>query len=317
MIPVEKLRAVRTVVTHDNCPDGRASAMVLHAVLPDAGIIFARHGSSELATLPATPGMLFVDFTPPPGRVAEFVEAGAVVLDHHVGQRSIVEAFGESGVFADEAAEPGVCGAVLAYRHVWCPLASVSILHATGDVGEFVTLAGIRDTWQRKDPRWVEACAQAEALRFWPWEHLASLAPDEWIGATQIGRVLLRKRQEAVTFAISRAERLTIPPDGFDGSPIATDLRCVLVATLETSDVMDRLEGEADVVLGFGYHVDADRRRLVVSCRSRSFDVSALAKRYGGGGHTLAAGFTVDVEEGALNPFDHVWGLLSAHLEAL
>lgn len=38
---VDLLRQVRTIVTHDNCADGIASALILHAALPDARIVFS------------------------------------------------------------------------------------------------------------------------------------------------------------------------------------------------------------------------------------------------------------------------------------
>ncbi len=119
MIDVEKLSAVRRVIVHANCADGMASAMILHDALPDAEVVFLQHGTAEFLSLPATTGMLFCDISPPADRVAEFVGVGAIVLDHHKTVRDVVEAFGDCGVFADETKEPGVSGALLAYREVW------------------------------------------------------------------------------------------------------------------------------------------------------------------------------------------------------
>ncbi len=48
MIPIETLRAVRTIITHANCPDGVASALILHQALPNAAIVFLAAGSPEL-----------------------------------------------------------------------------------------------------------------------------------------------------------------------------------------------------------------------------------------------------------------------------
>jgi len=144
MIPKSKLEAVTTIVTHKDCPDGVASALILRDALPDRRIVFLAHGSAELRDFPAEHGQLWCDIVPPRERVKEFVDAGAIVLDHHRGARDIVEAVAENGVFADEEAEPGVSGALLAYREV-----SVALGRADARLESFAKLAGVRDTWQR------------------------------------------------------------------------------------------------------------------------------------------------------------------------
>jgi len=121
-LDLQKLLAVKTIVTHAACPDGVASAMILKSILPNAEVLAIHYNSPEQTNLKATEGMLFCDFTPPPERVTEFVEAGALVLDHHIKQKAVVDAFGSNGVFADEKLEPGISGAMLAYREVWLPI---------------------------------------------------------------------------------------------------------------------------------------------------------------------------------------------------
>lgn len=301
MIDTTKLFNVRTIVTHDGCPDGVASAMILKVAMPDAKVVFARYGSAELAALPATEGMLFCDFSPPADRVQEFVDVGAIVLDHHKTARAVVEAFGENGVFGDEATEPGVCGAVLAYR-----VAIVGAGVRDDAIEDFATLAGIRDTWQRQDPRWIEACAQAEALRFWPREYLVGLTPFRWAERMAIGGTLLQKKAEQVEEKIREAYRCEIAGQRvvmFDGS-------------VETSDAMEALKAGTDLVVGFRYLCDGGRQRLNLSCRSRGLDVSAFAKRHGGGGHTQAAGCTLDVLPGDANPYERVRELIGLWLGA-
>lgn len=293
-IPLDALRTVTTVVTHADCPDGIASAMILHDALPHARIIFARHGAPETVALRAEPGMLFCDFSPPEARVVEFVDAGAIVLDHHRTARAVVEAFGPLGVFGDEVTDHGVCGAVLAFREVWRPLVPGAEYQAPGPVGDFAALAGIRDTWQRHDPRWEEACSQAAALTFWPVAQLLAARPQAWPSLMAIGPTLQERRAESVTRAIR------------DGMCIRVGTReVVILATTDTSDAMDRL-GAAGVamVLGFAYRCEAGKPRMAVSLRGRGVDVASLARADGGGGHTAAAGFTVDVTPGMAGPYE-------------
>lgn len=90
--------------------------------------------------------------------------------------------------------------------------------------------------------------------------------------------------------------------------------RVAIVPTVETSDVMDVLAGEVDIVAGFGYLCDAGKPKLTVSLRGRGVDVSAIAKRYGGGGHTAAAGFTCDLTATTPHPWICVPNLLRVAL---
>lgn len=132
MIPIEKLRSVRVVVCHAYperpCPDGVASALLLRSAFNelfdeesiDVEVVFVAHGD-QLEALEARPGMLFCDIAPPAARAKEFVEVGAIVLDHHATARPVVELF-EHHAFGDEEKEPGVSGAVLAFREVYEPI---------------------------------------------------------------------------------------------------------------------------------------------------------------------------------------------------
>ena len=286
-MPIKRdlLDAVTTVVTHDNCPDGLASALILHDALPHARILFAQYGTPELLDLPAEPGMLFCDITPAHERADAFVAAGAIVLDHHKTARKVVESFGERGVFADEAAEPGVSGALLAFRSVWDHLVPEGATDRSrrDAVSRLAVLAGVRDTWQRHDARWDVACAQAEALMLWPREKWLELGPAGWERFLEIGPTMLQKQAERVKRGIAKAWRHTV-----------AGLRVVVLDGVDVvSDAAESLGAEADLVVGFAYRArEGSNLELVFSLRSHAdFDCSAFAKLHGGGGHTRAAGF--------------------------
>lgn len=294
MLSLHKIRAVRKVVSHDRCADGYASAILIRDAFygrSDVEFVFVQHGTPEAKNLVAEPNMLFVDMVPPEDRLQEFVDAGALVLDHHAKARHIVEAFGEDGIFADEVTEPGVCGAVLAYRHVWMPFrAEMAIQRIFAE--RFATLAGIRDTWQRNDPSWIEACKQSYILTFYPrdkWMEIPlSTLASTW--ATQfawLGDVLLRKQQETTEKALEKSYRFTTE---------AETRVIVFEGVRATSDVAEEVGDQADLIVGFNYEVNNREGifKMILSTRSRgSYDCGALCVYYGGGGHTRAAGFNV------------------------
>lgn len=321
-IPLEALKAVRTVISHGYpdgpCPDGISAAMLVKDVLPDAEIRFLAHNTKEHAELPARPAMMFVDIVPPAARVAAFVAAGAIVLDHHKSSRGLVELFKDKGVFGDEEAEPGVSGAVLAYRHVWSALipfiplqsrsASRSAWRACNGFWEdgryeaqrvraFAELAGVRDTWQTKDERWRKATIQAKVIRFF--------SPEEWLDGDPLNEKRLNTRLETLGETLMRRDEehsRSLIASAFRFSN-AHGVRVVVLPSTLISDAAEALRGEADVVVGFAYRVEKNDPQLRLSFRSRgAFDVSNIAKRLGGGGHTNAAGCALAADPVATGP---------------
>lgn len=303
MPKIESLQSVKTIVCHANCPDGLASAMILHNVLPDAEIVFLQYNTPELSAFQATEGQLWCDFCPPADRYQEFVAAGAIVLDHHKSAKTTVEEFGENGVFADEKTEPGVSGALLAYRHVWIPLGRnkgrMRPTEYERIVEKLATLAGIRDTWQKQSPDWTKACAQAEALLFWPKEEWLEEDVWCWEERLKIGPTLIAKHADKVEKAIKGAYRFT----SNGGKRVL-----MFQGVSTTSDAAEKLGDEVDLIVGFRYENDAEGVKIVYSLRSHTgFDCSTFAKRHkGGGGHTGAAGFTVRLSPEDENPFFRV-----------
>lgn len=320
MIPIELLKQVKKIVTHESCADGAASAAILHDALPDAEVIFAQHGKSSLLDLQPTPGMLFCDIVPPEARVQEFVDAGAIVLDHHKGAEDLVKLFGERGVFADEVRDPGVSGALLAYREVWArvnpPIATGSIsigkVHHQDEhrVRDFATLAGIRDTWQKSSPRWREALVAYHALTLHDWEHWKALGRP-WLTSEElkVGEALLLKRERDVE---KTARDAWIGPVSVTrkNEHNKTDVARIALAIVNVgyelaSDVSDwlRENQRVDLILAFRYEARGEDQVLRVSARSSErYDCAALAKAHGGGGHTRAAGFELPGFRGE-NPF--------------
>lgn len=325
MFDLDKLKAVTTIVCHANCPDGLASAMFLRDVLPDAEIVFAQHGTDEFRMLTPKPGMLFCDIAPyietiekkidgkkvrtitPEGyRVLDaWVESGTFVLDHHKTVKEIVARFVDNGtgVFGDEVTNPGVCGAVLAYEHVWQPLHMGPQVFAAN----FARLSGIRDTWQKKSPDFREASLQAEVLMFYPRESWLEMSLGEvrqrWDREFRpVGEVLMRRMEKSVE---------NIAANGYRFSTAKGTRVVCFDALKKSSDVAEKLGSEADLVIGFCYVSDpalapdpGQVAKLLVSTRSHTgYNCEGLASHFGGGGHTAAAGFNRVLDVGDAQPF--------------
>jgi oligoribonuclease NrnB/cAMP/cGMP phosphodiesterase (DHH superfamily) len=316
MILVEDLEKIRTVITHDNCHDGIASAMIAKEALPKVKVRFVKYNSEEHETLEAEEGMLFCDFSPHLTRTKDFVDVGAIVLDHHA--REVVEPFGDKGIFADKDVEPGVSGATLTYRHVFQPLHGDDQL-----IEKFAHICGIYDTWQTKSPLWETSREYHDALMFYPRDTwfpdqvfpIAYKDQTHWFGRLEIGKILIQKTNEKVKKLLSGAYRAQVG-----------DLRVIMVQGVSTiNEVAESAGDEADIFAGFTYYLEDNSERedwgggfvrnakFKVSLRARrGFNVRELALFYGGGGHVGASSFVMPMSEASHNPYVQIMLMIRA-----
>lgn len=320
-ISLPALSAVKTIITHANCPDGVASALVLRQVL-NAEVKFMSYGTKEHDELPAEPGMLFCDFTPPASRAKEFVDASSIVLDHHRSAKDVVKMFGTYGVYSDE---PGVCGAVLAYRYVWDPIMGLLSRYSEERrdllMKDFVELIGIRDTFVRNHGRWNEACAMSEVLRELPANELLDHPRDFFTDASiiamkELGRIFFKRKRENAKKLIDKAYNYSTMK-----SVNEERIRVGIVASTDTTDVADLWDEYPrdqvpDVVIGFSFYAEGATQKINLSLRSHSnFDCAAFCKYYGGGGHLRAAGCTLTLSYTSVQPYTFVRSRLEEYLE--
>ncbi len=289
-IPLTRLSGLKKAIVHANCPDGMASAIILSAALPDLEVVFASYDTVETRNLAVEPGMIFCDFSPPKDRWRDFLNAGALVLDHHASVREMVQAFEAAGQGV-YSGDPGVGGALLAYQHVWVPLLGEKLLGHSRAAKVFAEDAGIRDTWQKNHPRWEIACEQAASLRFWPaetWldnpknsilEYVSD--PGYHLNKWSVGPALVKKELGRAKKALRGAYRFEV-----NGLKVGC-----FEGVAHTSDATE-LDTSLDLIIGWVVYCDSEAvPKIQLSCRSRGhFDCSAFTSRLGGGGHKSSAG---------------------------
>lgn len=304
MINLYKLKSIKHIITHENCPDGIASAIILKDVLPKAKISFYQPETLAHKNIPVEEDLLFCDISPPKDRYKEFIKAEAIVLDHHKTSKNIVLEFGELGVFADEKNDPGISGAVLAFKEVWQKLAKscgkLSIkeeLSTRPYIRYFAKLIGIRDTWQSKDLKFKNACEISEVLTFWPIEELleTEFNSDKWNYIISFGDILYKKHLISANNRINKGYRFT--------SKFGTRV-IIFNERKYTSDVTGLLGNEVDLIIGFDYIFDDNEQKILVSTRSHTnFDCAKFCNSFGGGGHTKAAGCSFNLSKGDSQPY--------------
>ena len=305
-IPVELLRGVTHIVTHGNCADGLAAAIILVDALHKP-VRFMRPGSQEHCTLSPAPGMLLCDIAPHPSRGDEFASSDVIVLDHHKQSQALVERC-HYGIFADEEKEPGVSGALLALRHVWDPLVGPTSERRAAAL-DFATLVGISDTGQRSHPQWRKARALSSALHFFTPKSWLRQGPcvfgQPWFhGRLALGESLVAQHDRSV-----RAEH-----NGAHRFQSARGTSVLVVNSINTLTDMQDLEPDCDLIVGFHYLMDGGLPTMAVSMRSiGSFDCGALAGSRGGGGHTRAAGFQYRVSTADVDPYTFVRSIVDEY----
>jgi oligoribonuclease NrnB/cAMP/cGMP phosphodiesterase (DHH superfamily) len=257
-----------------------------------------QYGTPELAALQPTPGLLFADFSPPADRADEFLEAGAIVLDHHRAAKEVAQRFvtAGQGVFADEFVEPGVSGAVLAYRHVYVPLVGED-----QEMARIAELIGIRDTWHKVSPDWNEACAVSAGSRAFPLDWWLTHKPRVSEEVLALGRHSIQSRQRQVLETLNQLVVRTLA--GYRVG-IFADPRGLVSDLADAAFERDLCE----VVIGWFVIANTPGDlQLVLSCRSLGeVDVSAFCKHHGGGGHRRAASCKIQFCPRHFNPYERV-----------
>ena len=202
----------------------------------------------------------------------EFPET--MVIDHHKSSLSELEAAFEDRVYKTYVHDVNLSGCVMTWQH----------LFPEEEVPEILLYVQDRDLWKFE----LENSKEINA-------YIASLPKDfeEWDSfytpeAYDAGRAIIRLQEKAIERRLKDARMVEI--SGY------------AVPCVNASDNISEL-GEAmckaypDAPFSVSYCDRGDGKRSY-SLRSRNgFDVSEVAKRFGGGGHPRAAGFAREAPE--------------------
>lgn len=302
------LSEIKKVITHDNCADGLASAIICREAIPGVEVVFCQYGTAAYDNLRPEPGVLFVDFSPKLEHAQAWVDAGAYILDHHKGAEDVVTLFGERGLFDNER-----CGAMLAFDEM-CYRQKISERSSPTDADwrlmRFAHLADVRDRWQTDSPDWDEANAQHRVMM--------AVDRDVWLESGRFpSREELAFGELMAQTERKRAERI-----------VATEMEAATIAGLRVGvcsagGALSSAIGEAgrqagyDVTAVFFHKRDPDsgEKSIVYSLRSNErFDVAEFAKHHGGGGHARAAGFSWTLKH---DPWAWLLLLIHNHINGL
>lgn len=295
------------VYYHDSCADGFGAAFAAWLKLGDA----AEYVPVQYGREPCLDGLdgvdiYILDFSfPLPVMHKMFEIANKVVwLDHH---KTAFEAMGKSvdEVYRvhdrdqDVILDNNKSGALLAWEY----------FHPEKEMSELIRMIDDRDRWQFKMAMSKAAHAGLMANRPWKfdqWKGFTNLVHNNALGGLVAeGQVLLKKMAADVESSAKHANKCEISSrrgatkdipggDWHIGSYWFVEGLAVNCAS-NISEVGHALANQSGTY-GLVWWYSATESAAVCSLRSNGdYDVSAIAKQFGGGGHKNAAGFKVSM----------------------
>ena len=265
---------------HEDCLDGFGAAWAAWMLFGEDGIyvpvsyrdaentqFFDYQGPGKTGT-----DIYFLDFCPKKKVLEHLLDQNynVTVLDHHVTAKPEVQDVKGKGGFHAEIR--GRSGAVMAWQH----------FHPLSSVPRLLLLIEDRDLW-----KWElqDTERSTEALRVLPMDfdtwsaHMGS----SLAGLLEWGDILLKKKEQVIKQVMQRVANGTV--GGHTVPMVNTDSY--------PSEVGNRMCEEFEGPFSATYYHLADGQ-VKWSLRSiGDFDVSEVARKYGGGGHKNAAGFVV------------------------
>ncbi len=258
------------VLYHAECADGFGAAWALWKRYPSAQYTAVKHGTPPPQGL-AGRRVLIVDFSYPRPTLERLAASTKhlAVLDHHITAQQALAGFPNACFDQDRS------GAVLAWD--WAH---------DGPAPWLLRYIQDKDLWRWDLPlsREINAALASYPLDFKVWDGLT-----QEILETE-GRAILRHEQELVGKIVAEAVLVS-----FHGETVPAVQSAVL-----TSQVGERLSAGHPFCLI--WHDRDGRRYFSLRSREGCADVGAIAAAHGGGGHTHAAGFSVELGADTLSP---------------
>jgi len=280
---------VRTGV---DCPDGIVSAWIASQACADIPEIIGCCYQSEIPVFSEPTNIIIVDFSFKKDVINQWLKDGhtITVLDHHQTALDELKDF-SSKLLGKILVNDATSGARLTWEHFF-----------NYPEPDFIKYIVDRDNFNFVYPETQaihEALAKLRSLcpdietKFAFFNILINLDDDEltsWL--VPIGDELLKEKKEAIIIAFSRWEEKLI-----DGILVP----CIYLNKEEerlTSDIcMIMYRDKSIIEKGYPFVACVNSDLITVSLRSdkngNNFDVSEIAKKYGGGGHRNAAGFKI------------------------
>lgn len=281
------MNSQKLVIYHGGCRDGFAAAWAAHLVMPDA-IFFPGYYGQDPPDLVDGRDVYILDFTYPRETLKKVVAIAAslTILDHHKTNLKDLEGF------ADEVATLGAPRPRVVFDMersgagiTWDELCG-------NDKPWLINYIEDRDLWRWALPESRLVNAYLGAIPF-TFEAFDDASRRSFGDAVLAGAVVQLKVKQYCEEVGKNAITFDLPVYSGSNLRIYRDVPLVNAPQCDISELLEHLmdRGKVEFVMGWWQRQDG---MFQYSLRSRGdFDVSAIAKHFGGGGHKNAAGFQV------------------------
>lgn len=277
------------VIAHANCPDGVVSAWCFTKCSKLGSIYYyftAERDFSKDVRMPSlkNKNVYIVDYAYPRDTLEKInKEAKSIkVYDHHKTNLEELKDLPYCVFDLDK------CGAEITWNEIY--------KLENGLVGDVHIIPRpwffkhIRDRdlfeWKHQDSRAFGAALQRDGLRLHVIEKYAQMTPKQQQELFARGRTILACEKAMYEAAADRAEKVTI-----DGLP-AYALNIPIWQT-ECGEELYNRDPKIQIAIMYSYSIADDMWRFSMrALKTSNVDLSVIAKRYGGGGHPTACGFT-------------------------
>lgn len=310
------------VIYHDHCTDGFGAAFAAWCKLGDSAeylpMSYGPVHPADFIDLVQDRDLYVLDFSfPKPIMELAISHAAKLVwLDHHKTafemwcpkhglpkfvQTEAIPTLGSKPVTCHIVLDDNQSGAMLAWGY----------FHPDKDVPDLISYIDDRDRWVFNYGTASKALhAGLQTLQPWKFREWADLVPamggSTWAlnEVTDAGYTILNIYDKQIADRVKVAEKCSIRhPDGnLEHNPWEWNQGGVWCAPglavnspIHQSEIGNEL-AKASGTYGLVWYYDSATKRANVSLRSiGDYDVSAIAKAFGGGGHRNAAGFNIDM----------------------
>lgn len=262
-------------IYHSGCMDGFGAAWVVWKKFQDKEIEFipARYGD-EPPPLLAGKSVVIVDFSYPRDVLLQINEIASslLVLDHHKTAQANCEGLDFARFNMNKS------GAVMAWEWFYPGHHTPSFLRYIQD----------RDLWrfEMEHSKAINAAIFSYPMDFEVWNRTFAAEPltvEPLSHLKSEGEAILRDRQKTID-SLTRGWAVTrLNIAGYD----VPCLNCPRWLASETLNILAQ-----DEPFAIGYFDSANERTFELRSAEDGIDVSEIAKRFGGGGHFHAAGFS-------------------------
>jgi len=257
------------VLYHDNCPDGFGAAYAARLALGDGAIYVPVSYGQPLPEIENESVVYIVDFSYPRDVLLELKarSRNLIVLDHHKTAQADLEGLD----FCTFDMERSGAGITWDYFHASPRPALIDYVED-------------RDLWRFRLPHSKEISAYIASYpkQFVTWHQIDHELRTRFVGVAAQGNAILRFQGQKVR---EMADNVRVKDIGGYEVPYTN----TTVFFSEVGEELCKLYPDAPFA---AYYLDRKDGRRQWGLRSRNgFDVSAVAKLYGGGGHAAAAGF--------------------------